>query len=542
MGGVGIASIRAWEALDSRGTPTVACEVRLDDGARGVAAVPSGASTGSHEALELRDREERFGGLRVRRAVANVNEILGAALVAHDPADQAGLDGLIAEVDGTANLSRLGANAALGISIAASIAGAQSEDLPLYRWVAKGADPVLPLPMVNVISGGAHAGRIMDFQDFLVVPVGAETFSEAIEIAWRVRAATAELAARQGYATSLVADEGGLGLPLAANRQALDLLVAGIEHAGLDPGEDASVAIDVAATQLLVNGQYRLDAEGRFLSSQELIEELAGWCADHPIVSIEDPLGEDDWDGWTEATRRLGDQLQLPRLVGDDLLAGDVERLERAVQEKAGNAVLIKPNQVGTLTAARRALERGQEAGLATVVSTRSGDSRRFVARGSRGRLAGWPNQGRLVDAGGAHCEMESTARHRVRARRRRAIRRTRHACTTLKQRLATVFYAAAEMLRADPHGPATLCLWPAPPAEDQTSECEAEPKGSDRERSHRDHLAPGRESRPTAQSLLLVTRKRFTAPPFALGSAGPEAEVDIVEDLSSFFRHATTL
>lgn len=372
MSGAAIASIRAWEAFDSRGTPTVACEVRLDDGARGVATVPSGASTGSHEALEVRDHEERFNGLGVRRAVANVNEILGAALVGHAPADQSGLDSLIREVDGTANLERLGANAALGISVAVAISGAQSEDLPLYRWVAKGAEPVLPLPMVNIISGGAHAGRIMDFQNFLVVPVGAETFSEALELAWRVRAATAELAARQGYATSLVADEGGLGLPLAANRQALDLLVAGIEHAGLSPGEEAAVAIDVAATQFLVNGQYRLDAEGRYLSSQELIEELAGWCAEHPIVSIEDLLAEDDWDGWTEATRQLGDGLQL---LGDDFLATDVERLERAVQEKAGNAVLIKPNQVGTLTAARRTLDRAREMGFATVVSARSGDT-----------------------------------------------------------------------------------------------------------------------------------------------------------------------
>ncbi len=372
MSGAMIASIRAWEALDSRGTPTVACEVRLDDGARGVATVPVGVSTGSHEAVELRDREDRFGGLGVRRAVENINSILSTALLGQDPADQARLDGLITEVDGNENFSRLGANAAVGISIAASIAGAESEDLPLYRWVANGADPVLPLPMINVISGGAHAGRIMDFQDFMVVPVGAESFAAAIELAWRVRAATAELASRQGYATSLVADDGGLGLPLAANRQALDLLIAGIEHAGLRPGEDVAVAIDVAATQLVINGQYRLDAEGRYLSSHEVVEELASWCAEHPIVSIEDPLAEDDWDGWKEATRRLGSQVQL---LGDDLLATDVERLERAVHEEAANAVLVKPSQVGTLTKARRTLERARQVGYATVVSARSGDT-----------------------------------------------------------------------------------------------------------------------------------------------------------------------
>ena len=368
-----IASVFAWEALDSRGTPTVACEVRLTGGARAAATVPSGASTGAHEAHELRDGDGRYGGRGVRRAVASVNETLGPGVTGLDAADQVALDAALCGLDGTASLGRLGANAVLAVSIAAAVATAEAEGVPLWRLLAGDAEPLLPLPMVNVISGGAHArGAGVDVQDFLVVPAGASSFAEAIEWAWRVRRATEELAAERGFPASLVADEGGLGLPLPSNRAGLELLAAGIERAGLAPGEEAAIAIDVAATQLAVEGGYRLAAEGRTLDAGELLDELDSWCSAHPVVSVEDPLGEDDWAGWAEATRRLGPRLQL---LGDDLFATDVVRLERGIAENVANAVLVKPNQCGTLSGALQAVETAGAAGYAAVVSARSGDT-----------------------------------------------------------------------------------------------------------------------------------------------------------------------
>lgn len=367
-----IVSVFAWEALDSRGTPTVACEIRLAGGARGCATAPAGASTGSKEARELRDGGERYGGKGVRRAVGHVLEVLGPGVVGLDAADQEALDAALRALDGTPDLRRLGANAVLAVSLAAALAAAEAESLPLYELLAAGARPLLPLPMVNVISGGAHAGSGVDFQDFLVVPVGAASFAEALEWAWRVRGATAELAAARGLPASLVADEGGLGPPLPSNRAALELLAAGIERAGLAPGEQAAIAVDVAASQLAEAGGYRLAAEGRQLDAGALLDELESWCRLYPVVSLEDPLGEEDWAGWAEATRRLGGSVQL---VGDDLLVTSEERLRRAIESRVANALLVKPNQVGTLSAARVALERAQEAGYATIVSARSGDT-----------------------------------------------------------------------------------------------------------------------------------------------------------------------
>ena len=270
-----IAGLHAWEALDSRGTPTVGCAVRLEDGSEGEATVPSGASTGSHEAHERRDGGERFGGKGVRDAVAALRTEIRAELVGRDALDQEAIDAALRALDGTANLSRLGANAVLAASVACALAAARSRGLPLWRALCPDLPPLLPLPMVNVISGGAHAGGLIDVQDFLVVPVGARTFAEAIEWASRVRAATAEVLRERGHDTSLVADEGGLAAPLPSNRAALDVLLAGIERSGLEPGAEAAIAVDVAATQLLVDGAYVLASESRSLRAEELVDELA---------------------------------------------------------------------------------------------------------------------------------------------------------------------------------------------------------------------------------------------------------------------------
>lgn len=362
----------AWEALDSRGNPTVACRVLLNDGASGEATVPSGASTSRHEAHELRDGAQRYGGRGVQRAVSHVLGPIAQAVIGVDASDQAALDRVLCEADGTPDLSRLGANAVLAVSIAAAIAAASSAGEPLYRYLADDAAPLLPLPMVNMISGGAHAGSAIDVQDFLVVPVGATSFSQAMEWSVRVRAATAEAMDARGYSTALIADEGGLSAPLPSNRLALDLLMDGMERASLTPGEDVAIAIDVAATQLLDrHGRYTLAAEGRSLTSSELIEELLEWLRSYPIVSLEDVLGEDDWTGWAEATQRLtGCQL-----LGDDLFATNLARLQRGTRSGTANAVLVKPNQIGTLTAARTVTAHAQARGYATVLSARSGET-----------------------------------------------------------------------------------------------------------------------------------------------------------------------
>jgi enolase len=367
-----IAGLHAWEALDSRGTPTVGCAVRLEDGSEGEATVPSGASTGSHEAHERRDGGERYGGRGVRDAVAAFRTEIGAELVGRDALDQDAVDANLRALDGTTSLSRLGANAVLAASLACAIAAARSQGLPLWKALCPDLPPLLPLPMVNVISGGAHAGGLLDVQDFLVVPVGARTFAEAIEWASRVRAATAAVLRERGHDVSLVADEGGLAAPLPSNRAALDVLLEGIDRSGLEPGAEAAIAVDVAATQFLVNGNYVLASENRSLRAQELVDELAAWVDDYPIVSIEDALGEDDDAGWRYATTRLGDNVQL---LGDDLFVTSPDRLRAGIRDGVANAVLVKPNQVGTLSDARRVVEIARDAGYATVLSARSGET-----------------------------------------------------------------------------------------------------------------------------------------------------------------------
>lgn len=373
MSATAIDALISWEALDSRGRPTVACSVTLADGSRGVGIAPAGASTGTHEARELRDGEERYSGQGVLQAVGNVTGEIADAVRGLDVADQAALDGALRAVDGTEDLGRLGANAVLAVSIAGATAAAASARLPLYAWMADAdATPLLPLPMVNIISGGAHAGRSIDVQDFLVVPVGAEDFPEAITWAARVRRGTAEVLAGSGESVALVADEGGLGPVLATNRQALELVTHGIERAGLRPGQDVSIAIDIAATQLLQDdGSYRFAVEERRFTSAELVEELVSWCTEFPICSLEDALAEDDWAGWSLATQKLTGR----QLLGDDLFVTNRDRLARGVERLVANAILVKPNQIGTLTAARDVVTQAIEAGYATVLSARSGDT-----------------------------------------------------------------------------------------------------------------------------------------------------------------------
>jgi enolase len=368
-----IASVFAWEALDSRGRPTVACAVRLRSGIEAEAIVPSGASTGRHEAHELRDGGERYDGRGVRQAVRNVVETLGPALTGRDPVDFERNDATLRELDGTPSLERLGANAVLAVSVAALRAAAASAGVQVHEFQPLAGEPCLPLPMVNVVSGGAHAGGLVDIQDVLVVPVGAASFAEAIEWAARVRAATAALAAERGLAVRLVADEGGLGPAISSTGEALELLAGGIARSGLRPGDDASIAIDVAATQLAVGpGRYALENQGSELDAGELVDVIDGWRRRYPIVSVEDPLADDDWSGWASATARLRDGLQV---LGDDLLVTDPARLSRAIADGVANAVLVKPNQVGTLSQAATVVRDAQAAGYASVVSARSGDT-----------------------------------------------------------------------------------------------------------------------------------------------------------------------
>lgn len=366
-----VEKVFAWEALDSRGNPTVGCEVTLAGGASGEATVPSGASTGSHEARELRDRDERFGGLGVRIAVGNVVDTIGPAIAGMDATNGAAVDQAMCDLDGTPGLERLGANAVLAVSIACRIAAAHAQGIPLYRLLASPGPPLLPLPMINIISGGAHAAGAVDLQDFMAIPVGAESFAESIEWCWRTRKAAVEVATEQGLPAHLVADEGGLGPSLPSNRGALDLMLSAIERSGLQPAEQVAIGIDVAATQLVVQSGYLLAREGRRVEAAEWLAELTEWANAYPIVSIEDPFGEDDWEAWRKATDELG-KIQI---LGDDLFATNDKRLKQGAAEGVANAVIVKPNQAGTLTSAEQVSQLARATGYATVVSARSGDT-----------------------------------------------------------------------------------------------------------------------------------------------------------------------
>jgi enolase len=365
--GARIESVTAREILDSRGRPTVEADVRLADGILGRASVPSGASTGRYEALELRDHDlDRFGGFGVRGAVRNVREVIAPAVAGRDARDQAGLDTMLLELDGTPGKERLGANALLAVSIATARAAAAASGLALWRYLA-GAEPALPLPMVNIFSGGLHAPRGLAFQDFLIVPVAARRYSEALETVYAVRSAAEGVLAERGLST-LKADEGGFGPAIERPEHAFDLLEEATRRAGYRAGAEVAFAVDVAASD---GRYYELPHEGR-LGALELVELLERLVARYPIVSIEDGLGEDDWEGWTLLTGRLGKRVQL---LGDDLFTTDRLRLERGIEAGVANAVLVKMNQIGTLTETISVIEQARHAGYATVVSARSGET-----------------------------------------------------------------------------------------------------------------------------------------------------------------------
>lgn len=366
-----IDSVFAWEALDSRGRPTVACEVSLADGARGRAVAPSGASTGGHEAVELRDGGERYEGKGVLGAVANANGALAQAVIGLDARDRPAVDAALEATDGDPALSNLGANAALAISLATTIAAAQSQGVELWQALDGGDEPLIPMPMVNIVSGGAHAAGALDIQDVLAVPLGAASFAEAIEWIARVRAGTASALTDRGGSPALVADEGGLAGALGSNEAALELVVEGIVRAGLAPGDDVSLAVDLAANQLFAAGGYRLEVEDRVLDPAGWTDVVARWCADYPVCSLEDVFAEDEWESW----RAAAELAQGRQMLGDDLFATNSQRLARGISDGVANAVLVKVNQAGTVTRAERVVTEAHAAGYATVVSARSGDT-----------------------------------------------------------------------------------------------------------------------------------------------------------------------
>jgi enolase len=372
--------VDAREILDSRGNPTIEVDVVLGDGSVGRAAVPSGASTGAHEAVELRDGDTaRFGGKGVLTAVRNVTDRIAPELYGMDAADQAGVDDLLRELDGTPNKAILGANAILGVSLACAHAAAAAHDEPLYRYLGGVGARILPVPMFNILNGGKHAQDSTDFQEFMVMPVGLPNYAEALRAGAEIFGALRTILHDEGHATGQ-GDEGGFAPSLASNQAAVEVILRAIEKAGYRPGDDVAIALDPATTELVEEGsgvdgaptRYHLATENRTLDSGELIDLWADWSARYPIISIEDGLAEDDWAGWAEITRRLGDRVQL---VGDDLLVTNVDRIERAIEERAANSVLIKLNQIGTLTETIDAISLARRAGWTAIVSHRSGET-----------------------------------------------------------------------------------------------------------------------------------------------------------------------
>ena len=367
-----IDTIRGREVLDSRGNPTVECEVHLADGTVGWAMVPSGASTGTFEAVELRDGDgSRFGGKGVLTAVANIGREIAPALKGCSPFDQPEVDRRLIELDGTADKSRLGANAILGASLAVARAASISKGLPLYRYLAPKESYTLPVPMFNILNGGKHARDSTDFQEYMVVPVGAASFADALRAGVEIYHSLAALL-RERRLNSNVGDEGGFAPSLPSNVAALEIVLASIEKAGYSPGEDCFIALDVAASELFDGGVYGLAREGVPFTSEELVGYYADWVGKYPILSIEDGLAEDDWQGWQALAARLGDRVQL---VGDDLYTTKVQRISKGVKLGAANSVLIKPNQIGTLTETLEAVSMTRQAGWGTVMSHRSGDT-----------------------------------------------------------------------------------------------------------------------------------------------------------------------
>ncbi|MDM8521710.1 phosphopyruvate hydratase [Anaerolineales bacterium HSG6] len=362
------------EILDSRGNPTVEVEILLDDGAYGRAAVPSGASTGIHEALELRDGDKgRYLGKGVSQAVENVNEAIANEIIGRDALDQEGIDAVLCQIDGTPNKGKLGANAVLGVSLAVSKAAAESTMQPLYRYLGGVSARTLPVPMMNILNGGEHTGwQTTDFQEFMVMPVGAPTFREGLRWGAEIYHNLKKVLSGKGYNTN-TGDEGGFAPPLkGGNQEALDVIMEAIQAAGYTPGEQIKIALDPATSELFKDGKYHLPIDGKELTSDQMVELWAGWCEQYPIISIEDGLAEDDWDGWVNLTAALGEKVQL---VGDDLLVTNVERLAKAIDLKAANSILIKLNQIGSLSETIAAIEMAKRAGWTAVTSHRSGET-----------------------------------------------------------------------------------------------------------------------------------------------------------------------
>ncbi|ADV65667.1 phosphopyruvate hydratase [Deinococcus maricopensis] len=366
-----IENIIAREVLDSRGNPTVEAEVTLESGFVGRAIVPSGASTGTHEALELRDGGERYLGKGVLKAVENVNTEIAPELIGMDASSQVAIDRAMLALDGTPNKARLGGNAMLAVSMATARAASEGLGVPLYRYLGGNNAKTLPLPMMNLINGGAHADNSVDFQEFMVMPVGAPSFREALRYGAETFHQLKKVLSARGYNTN-VGDEGGFAPDLGSNEEALEVLLEAIEKAGYEPGKDIAIALDPATSELYKDGQYHLEGEGRVLSSEEMVDFWADWASRYPIVSIEDGLHEDDWAGWKLLTDTIGERVQL---VGDDLFVTNPERLGRGLREGVANSILVKVNQIGTLTEAMDAIELAKRHRYTTVISHRSGES-----------------------------------------------------------------------------------------------------------------------------------------------------------------------
>jgi enolase len=368
-----IEDVFAREILDSRGNPTVEVDVYLSDGVKGTAAVPSGASTGQHEAVELRDKDpRRYGGKGVQKAVANVNDVIAEEIVGLDALNQIEIDRLMIALDGTKNKGRLGANAILGVSLAVARAAAQALEIPLYRYLGGPSARTLPVPMMNILNGGKHAlGSSVDMQEFMVMPVGAPSFHEGLRWGAEIFHALQGVLHDKGYPTQ-VGDEGGYAPSLGSNQEAIELILQAIEKAGYEAGEDLFIALDPASSEFYEDGIYNLKGEGRTFTATELIAYYENLVAQYPIISIEDGLAEDDWTNWQTLTEQLGDRIQL---VGDDLFVTNTQFLERGIRENAGNAILVKLNQIGTLTETFEAVERAHRAGWAAVISHRSGET-----------------------------------------------------------------------------------------------------------------------------------------------------------------------
>lgn len=398
-----IENIKAREILDSRGNPTLEVEVELFDGTIGQAAVPSGASTGKHEAVELRDGDaSRFNGLGVLKAIANVNESIAAVIIGMLATEQAVIDQKLIELDGTDNKSRLGANTILGISLAVAHAAADCLSLPLYRYLGGVATYTLPLPMMNILNGGKHAANSTDFQEFMIVPTGAHSFNHALQIGTEIYHCLKKVLKDKGLDTN-VGDEGGFAPSLPSNKQAVEAVVSAIEKAGYKPGKDCFIALDPAASEFYEDDKYILTKEGATLSSNEMVDYYVKWVSDYPIISIEDGMAEDDWDGWQLLSKKIGSKIQL---VGDDLYVTNVNRLSWGIKLKASNSILIKPNQIGTLTETIAAVKMAQQAGWTAVISHRSGETEDTTIAD----LAVGLNTG-LIKAG-APCRSERTAKY----------------------------------------------------------------------------------------------------------------------------------